>query len=829
MAKKKKGDLKLIMPKHTASVDHFRLSLKVCLAHPSGVMIEDFKNELFAELHAAGLEAIKNRDGSHYTKCLQLPRYFGMVKYCLSGERANAITARGRAFYAALTANPIDQLSVYGILYTAIASNMFGRKNEGVGSESFCEPLAIFFRAVDRLNGITNSEYGYLIQAMDLEGRPFKQIINEIEEKREAGTPLRILANSQAHNISDWKTILFLVNVGFLVKDADGMVKFAESTSKYKERLSRLPLYSSGYKFQLYRLWLGANGLTQSMDNYPKALFAISEDFGNKDSACFNGFFKCLTGHLPRKKIFSVGGLQDYDRIYGELNRFWEIEPANGIAPFREDSFYECYFYANAPKCIDNKRLFNACTSYKKFLAYWDNCKNVFEVNDEEVYPMFKGNLGEIQKIVYGAPGTGKSFDTDEKLIDGEGNPKATVFRTTFHPDSDYSTFVGTYKPTSIKVPRIALDGTTVKKAGFGIDITADQKKLLEQEDHITYSFRPQAFMNAYVAAWKDITKSVVLIIEEINRGNCAQIFGDLFQLLDRDDRTGYSTYPITADTDLKKWLAEDGQFGPTGLAGIAKPDCIKQPDWDGIIKGEMLALPPNLYIWATMNTSDQSLFPIDSAFKRRWDWKYVPIRKGKFKKGPKKGQEMAWKIKVTVPAHQEGEQPVGAKDYTYDWWDFLKCVNTLIFKTTDSEDKKLGYFFVKPDGKSDPAADDNDLISADRFVGKVIFYLWNDVFKDYGIETIFKAHEAGKKSEDGAKGVEFQAFFNESDDEVNVTTLLAFFKQLELKSDEEKAAAGRAQNNQGAAQNNQGTAQNNQGAEQNNPPAQDGGGNPEA
>ena len=224
------------------------------------------------------------------------------------------------------------------------------------------------------------------------------------------------------------------------------------------------------------------------------------------------------------------------------------------------------------------------------------------------------------------------------------------------------------------------------------------------------------------------------------------------------------------------------------------------------------MLLPPNLYIWATMNTSDQSLFPIDSAFKRRWDWKYVPIREGKLKNG----QPMKWKVKFTVPAHQENGQQVAAKDYTYDWWDFLKCVNALIFKTTESEDKKLGYFFVKPDGKSDPNAEDNDLISADRFVGKVIFYLWNDVFKDYGIETIFKAGDGDKKSEDEAKGVEFQAFFNEEDDHVNVNTLLAFFKHLGLRSEEEKKAADpNAQNGNGGAQGNA--------------PAQDGNGNPEA
>lgn len=416
-----------------------------------------------------------------------------------------------------------------------------------------------------------------------------------------------------------------------------------------------------------------------------------------------------------------------------------------------------------------------------------------------------------LQLITYGAPGTGKSFDTDKNLIDAGGNPKAKVFRTTFHPDSDYSTFVGAYKPTVKPVERIVQIGQDLKKPNYAADIPQG----LKVEDKITYEFRPQAFMNAYVAAWKDITKPVVLIIEEINRGNCAQIFGDLFQLLDRDDKSGYSMYPITEDTDLKKWLSEAEQFGPTGLVINAKPERIKQEDWVQILKGEMLALPPNLFIWATMNTSDQSLFPIDSAFKRRWDWKYVPIREGRLKNG----QPMRWKVKFTVSVHKEGEQSVATKDYTYDWWDFLKCVNALIFTTTDSEDKKLGYFFVKPDGKSDPNAKDNDLISADRFVGKVIFYLWNDVFKDYGIETIFKVADADRKSEDETKGVEFQAFFNEDDDDVNTNTLLAFFKHLKLKSDEEKdkekkAAIANAQSNPGAAQGY--------------PPAQDENANPE-
>ena len=130
------------------------------------------------------------------------------------------------------------------------------------------------------------------------------------------------------------------------------------------------------------------------------------------------------------------------------------------------------------------------------------------------------------------------------------------------------------------------------------------------------------------------------------------------------------------------------------------------------VLNGEELLLPNNLYIWATMNTSDQSLFPIDSAFKRRWDWKYVPISNtGK-----------NWRIE--------------ANDKQYDWWDFLNKVNEKIGSATNSEDKKLGYFFCK--------ADEKGIISAEKFVGKVIFYLWNDVFKDFIEEgdNIFKGSD---------------------------------------------------------------------------------------
>lgn len=297
------------------------------------------------------------------------------------------------------------------------------------------------------------------------------------------------------------------------------------------------------------------------------------------------------------------------------------------------------------------------------------------------------------QQIFYGAPGTGKSH-TINKIT-----KKEDVIRTTFHPDTDYSSFVGTYKPTMIEENVITVIGN---KAVYVEN--NDGSKVTESK--IVYEFVPQAFLLAYIAAWKNYAdadvnniKKQYLVIEEINRGICAQIFGDLFQLLDRNDE-GFSEYPINADSDMKKQLNKAFQ----GLE-IPQKDSINamfegRDVVKGVLDGDLLLLPNNLYIWATMNTSDQSLFPIDSAFKRRWDWKYIPISDaGK-----------GWMINVN-----------GNK---YDWWDFLEKINNLIGSTTNSEDKKLGYFFCK--------ADTNNEISAETFVGKVIFYLWNDVFKDY-------------------------------------------------------------------------------------------------
>ena len=265
-------------------------------------------------------------------------------------------------------------------------------------------------------------------------------------------------------------------------------------------------------------------------------------------------------------------------------------------------------------------------------------------------------NVTILNKIYYGAPGTGKSHKVNELL---KGKEERTE-RVTFHPEYDYASFIGGFKPIT--------------------EVDAESGK-----EEIKYKFVPQTFTNIYVDAWNNKDNEYYLVIEEINRGNCAEIFGDIFQLLDRN-----SDYSITPSSELKQYLVKE----------LTSVDGIK-----GIENGKM-KLPSNLNILATMNTSDQSLFPMDSAFKRRWDWEYIPINYDKSEENPSSN------YKVVV-----------SDSISFSWLEFIEKVNTIIKENPNlGMDKCIGNYFIK--------AKDNS-ITIEEFINKAIFYLWNDVFKD--------------------------------------------------------------------------------------------------
>lgn len=430
----------------------------------------------------------------------------------------------------------------------------------------------------------------------------------------------------------------------------------------------------------------------------------------------------------------SVGNYSDFKRINGIIANI------KGSDSF---DIYSCTSTKDMQKIIDSLNANEDFKSYEKkggnqysnalktYMRYLQAKELFTKTEDKEILE----NENSLQQIYYGAPGTGKS-NTIKRYTIGKD-----VIRTTFHPDTDYASFVGTYKPTTEEYP--------IRNAAG--DIIKDENEQVITDERITYKFIPQVFLEAYCRAWKEPNKEHFLVIEEINRGNCAQIFGNLFQLLDRNT-WGYSEYPIIADKDMRTYLSRE-------FKNITIPEAEKLNEhFEGgdiankIKNGEVLVLPANMYIWATMNTSDQSLFPIDSAFKRRWEWKYMPICEGRDKDTNK---PLKWYINCGTSQ--------------YDWWSFLEIINNKIDSITNSEDKKLGYFFCKAK---------NGEISANLFVSKVIFYLWNDVFKDYGFD------DAIFQDEDGSR-LEFHKFYEDVNGTVvTIKSKIDFFlSKLGVKS----------------------------------------------
>lgn len=332
------------------------------------------------------------------------------------------------------------------------------------------------------------------------------------------------------------------------------------------------------------------------------------------------------------------------------------------------------------------------------FQTYLENLFNLSIYNTEEqiILPdMDEDDNETINKkgtnvIFFGSPGTGKSNIVDEITKD------SNVRKVTFHPEYDYYSFVGSYKPSM-------------------------------NNSNIVYDFVPQIFTNIYVDAWKKPEEHFYLQIEEINRGNCAEIFGDLFQLLDRNS-DGSSKYEVDASKDLVVYLEKE--------LGKEHPG----------IKGGKIKLPSNLSIIATMNTSDQSLFPMDSAFKRRWDWEYMKI------------DYNCDKSNFIIRLNNGNE---------YEWLRFLEAVNRLIFDITGSPDKQIGNWFIN-------AIDTNKIIDEKTFTNKVLFYLWNDIFKDED-ESLFDIGEPNH--------LIYEDFFTRNEDSMLIIKIIDKHLKLENKS----------------------------------------------
>lgn len=307
----------------------------------------------------------------------------------------------------------------------------------------------------------------------------------------------------------------------------------------------------------------------------------------------------------------------------------------------------------------------------------------------------------ERNRIIFGAPGTGKSH----KLEDDSKQFGENMERVTFHPNYSYAQFVGTYKP---------IQG--------------------ENPTDIKYEYVPGPFMRTYVNALNNPEEKFLLLIEEINRANVAAVFGDIFQLLDR--KNGVSEYPIATSEDIKKHLLE-------------KLDCLKNQDINELSDEEKkmyleMKIPENMYIWATMNSADQGVFPMDTAFKRRWEFEYISVNEP---------EQVAKIEKYVIPMCANTEQ-----GYYVNWNDLRTRINSILIDNCKvNEDKLLGPFFISKNVLDDIKAnkdekdrilaidkeyrsdEDNNILAEickkeisymKAFESKVIMYLFEDVMK---------------------------------------------------------------------------------------------------
>lgn len=379
-------------------------------------------------------------------------------------------------------------------------------------------------------------------------------------------------------------------------------------------------------------------------------------------------FFCTIDDYI--KSYFSIKNIDDKDVILNkiiEVAKGYKIEDINIVKKLEEDLIYK----------IDD----NLKAEILKSMSPNTKEEKPYIPLD---YTPCKDKIKSYNRIIFGAPGTGKSFELKHEAEFTKKNgslypdttkkedridlafPENNVERVTFHPDYSYGQFVGSYKPVS------------------------------DDDGRIRYEYVPGPFMRTLVKALEggkngESAEKFLLIVEEINRAKVAAVFGDMFQLLDRTD-TGDSVYEIQASEDVRRYLARELGGTKDNYASIK--------------------LPNNMYIWATMNSADQGVFPMDTAFKRRWEFTYLGINENE--------DEVKKTIK-TLPVLHNGNEGI-------EWNILRRSINTMLLKECKvNEDKLLGPFFISGDVFKNPS-DKNAFFGA--FNSKVLMYLFEDAGK---------------------------------------------------------------------------------------------------
>ena len=384
---------------------------------------------------------------------------------------------------------------------------------------------------------------------------------------------------------------------------------------------------------------------------------------------------------------------------FNHVNHYWTNPKHFFIATKEKESFKKCYERINSkfneiPNCekiqnnkssdVDLSSLEDGIGEELVKLQLADNSESIIVVNKSE--NVIKNDcednsellkLEPRNKIFYGAPGTGKSYELRNTALNDLKFSEKNVKRVTFHPSYSYQQFVGSYKPSPI-YKALNKEDDKLFESDKVTELTGTEKR----EPLIDYKFVPGPFLellvNALLAKQNKTNCNYMLIIEEINRANVASVFGDVFQLLDRND-SGESEYSITFNTDIRNFLRSKN------------------------IESENIKLPENFFIWATMNNADQGVMPLDSAFKRRWSFEYIGIDKAEKKEG-----------------FEHSNRVIKFRQNKYFWNSFRKAINNKLKANNVNEDKFLGFYYMN----------ENELKSEEVIKNKLLLYLREDVLR---------------------------------------------------------------------------------------------------
>lgn len=402
------------------------------------------------------------------------------------------------------------------------------------------------------------------------------------------------------------------------------MKKYAFNTEFYINKKVIHPTYTLAEKFsdQIF-----------SLDDASKLTVLIPSSFLTKSTK------DCLTKFLKRLVLADI--LEDKGENQYKFIDYELVKKGCTFSKLLPEEFLDKFIGKNQHKNV--------------VLEMINRGEDVFEnTYTSEIHTLLLGK----NKIIYGAPGAGKSA-----LV--SGIVRKNYIRTVFHQETQYSDFIGCLKPHK------------------------------DSTGSITYSFRKGPFIQILEKALLDQENHHFLVIEELNRANTAAVFGEIFQLLDRDDE-GKSEYPILIQDEdlydaLKETLGSKHEF---------------------IVKRQLM-IPSNLSIIATMNSSDQAVFPLDTAFKRRWIFEYLPIDFTNCATGE-------------IPIHHAVLPNV-------EWKTLAQTINTVLVQLKVVEDKLIGPWFIK----------DSDLVedqAEQTFIGKICSYLWDDALKYKNKDEIFKS-----------------------------------------------------------------------------------------